>query len=181
MHRVAQLLKRFKDIEDRLVVVDLERGLADQVEVEGTPVHIGRCERELALADRRNQPGAVQLDPVVLADQPELDGDTLVTPRSLKPTPMTTTSLKLPDALKQRAAQAAQRQGISPHAFMVQAIEQAATLAEQRAGFVAEALGAREQMLTTGEGYDAADVHDWLKARVTDRKAARPQAKPWRG
>ena len=63
----------------------------------------------------------------------------------------------------------------------VQAIEQAATLAEQRAGFVAEALGAREQMLTTGEGYDAADVHDWLKARVTDRKAARPQAKPWRG
>ena len=94
---------------------------------------------------------------------------------------MTTTSLKLPDALKQRAAQAAQRQGISPHAFMVQAIEQAATLAEQRAGFVAEALGAREQMLTTGEGYDAADVQDWLKARVTDRKAARPQAKPWRG
>ena len=57
---------------------------------------------------------------------------------------MTTTSLKLPDALRQRAAEAAQRQGISPHAFMVQAIEQAATLAEQRAGFVAEALGARE-------------------------------------
>lgn len=94
---------------------------------------------------------------------------------------MTTTSLKLSDALKQRAAEAAQRQGISPHAFMVQAIEQAATLAEQRASFVAEALGAREEMRATGEGYDATEVHDWLKARVSDRKAARPQARPWRG
>lgn len=94
---------------------------------------------------------------------------------------MSTTSLKLSDALKQRAAEAAQRQGISPHAFMVQAIEQAATQAEQRAGFVADALAAREHMLTSGEGYEAADVHAWLKARVGDRKAARPQAKPWRG
>lgn len=93
---------------------------------------------------------------------------------------MSTTSLKLPDTLKQRAAEAAQRQGISPHAFMVQAIEQAALLAEQRANFVAEALGAREQMLSTDEGYDAADVHAWLKARVDDREAAKPQAKPWR-
>ena len=94
---------------------------------------------------------------------------------------MTTTSLKLPDALKQRAAQAAQRQGISPHAFMVQAIEQAAAQAEQRASFIAEALDAREHMLATGEGYEAANVHAWLKARVTDRKSPKPHAQPWRG
>jgi len=94
---------------------------------------------------------------------------------------MTTTSLKLPDALKQRAAEAAQRQGISPHAFMVQAIEQAAAQAEQRAAFVAEALAAREQVLASGEGYEASDVHAWLQARVADRQAEKPQAKPWRG
>jgi len=35
---------------------------------------------------------------------------------------MTTTSLKLPDDLKQRAADDALRLGISLHAFMVQAI-----------------------------------------------------------
>lgn len=93
---------------------------------------------------------------------------------------MTTTSLKLPDELKQRAAVAAQRQGVSPHAFMVQAIEQAAIAAERRAGFVADALAAREQMLASGKGYDADEVHAYLKARVAGRKAAKPKARAWR-
>lgn len=94
---------------------------------------------------------------------------------------MTTTSLKLPEELKQRATAAAQRQGISPHAFMVQAIEQAAAAAERRAGFVADALAAREQMLASGKGYDADEVHAYLKARVSGNQAAKPKARAWRG
>lgn len=93
---------------------------------------------------------------------------------------MSTTSLKLPDELKQRAIAAAEKIGVSPHAFMVHAIEQAATAAEQRADFVAEALAAREQMLKTGKGYDAAEVHAYLKARVAGGKAAKPKAGSWR-
>lgn len=57
---------------------------------------------------------------------------------------MYNTPLKLPDDLKQRAIAAAEKAGVSPHAFMVHAIEQVATAAEQRAGFVAEALAERE-------------------------------------
>lgn len=94
---------------------------------------------------------------------------------------MTTTSLKLPDELKQRAVAAAQMQGVSPHAFMVQAIEQAANAAERRRGFVAEALAAREQMIATGKGYGADEVHSYLKARVEGRKSTKPKAKSWRG
>lgn len=94
---------------------------------------------------------------------------------------MATTSLKLTDELKQRAVSAAQKQGISPHAFMVQAIEQAALAAERRAGFVADALAAREDMLATGKGYEADEVHAYLKARVAGRKTAKPKAKTWRG
>ena len=94
---------------------------------------------------------------------------------------MSTTSLKLPDDLKQRAVAAAQTQGVSPHAFMVQAIELAATAAEQRSSFVADALAARKQLLRSGKGYDADAVHGYLKARVAGRKAARPKAKSWRG
>ena len=45
---------------------------------------------------------------------------------------MSTTSLKLPDDLKERAAAAAKIQGITPHAFMVEAIRMAATAAENR-------------------------------------------------
>ena len=94
---------------------------------------------------------------------------------------MSTTSLKLSDELKQRAVAAAQMKGVSPHAFMVSAIEQAATAAEQRAGFVGEAQAAREQMLRTGKGYDAGEVHAYLKARIAGKKAVKPKAGSWRG
>jgi predicted transcriptional regulator len=92
---------------------------------------------------------------------------------------MSTTSLKLPDELKQRAVAAAQTRGVSPHAFMVQAIEQAAIAAEQRSSFVAEARSARAEMLKTGKGYAADEVHTYLKARIAGKKSAKPKAKSW--
>mgnify|MGYP000320666049 CR=1 FL=1 len=94
---------------------------------------------------------------------------------------MSTTSLKLSDELKQRAVAAAERKGVSPHAFMVQAIERAATAAERRASFVGEAQVAREQMLSSGTGYDASEVHAYLKARIAGDKVVRPKAKSWQG
>jgi predicted transcriptional regulator len=92
---------------------------------------------------------------------------------------MTTTSLKLSDELKQRAVAAAEKKGMSPHAFMVQAIERAATAAEWRASFVSEAQAAREKMLSTGKGFDAREVHSYLKARIAGNNPARPKAKSW--
>lgn len=94
---------------------------------------------------------------------------------------MATTSLKLSDEIKKRAVEAAMKQGVSPHAFMVRAIEQAAAAAEQRASFLADARAAREQMLVSGEGYEAGEVHAHLKARISGRKVAKPKAKPWQG
>ena len=92
---------------------------------------------------------------------------------------MATTSLKLTDELKQRTVALAQKQGVSPHAFMVDAIEHAAAAAEQRLGFVDEALAARAQMLKSGLGFDAQEVHTYLKARVSDKAAPKPKATPW--
>lgn len=92
---------------------------------------------------------------------------------------MATTSLKLSDELKLRAVAVAQRQGVSPHAFMVEAIEHAATAAERRAGFVEEAQVARALMLETDKGFDADEVHAYLKARIVDRQSAKPKAKSW--
>ncbi len=94
---------------------------------------------------------------------------------------MPTTSLKLPEELKQRAVSAAQKQGMTPHAFMVKAIEQAATAAENRAEFVAEAEAARAALLKSGKGYDADEVHAYLRSRVAGKKTAKPRAKSWRG
>ncbi len=92
---------------------------------------------------------------------------------------MSTTSLKLPDELKKRAADAAQQLGISPHAFMVSAIDQAATATERRAKLLADAKAARDEMLETGKGFAADDVHAYLKAKASGKKAAKPKARSW--
>lgn len=92
---------------------------------------------------------------------------------------MVTTSLKLTDELKQRTVALAQKQGVSPHAFMVDAIEHAAAAAEQRQGFVEDAQAARAQMLKSGLGFDAQEVHAYLKARRSDQAAPKPKATPW--
>jgi predicted transcriptional regulator len=85
---------------------------------------------------------------------------------------MSTISLKLPDELKQRAIDAAHVLGISPHAFMVEAIRQAVHAVEQRA--------ARAEMLAEGQGYAPDDVRAHLHSRLTDRSVARPAKTPWR-
>lgn len=63
---------------------------------------------------------------------------------------------------------------------MTQMFEQSATPTERRARFLAEAQAVREEMLGTGKGYDADEVHAYLKARIAGRKPAKPEAKPWR-
>lgn len=94
---------------------------------------------------------------------------------------MSTTSLKLPEDLKQLAAAAARTQGITPHAFMVNAIRAAATAAEKRAGFVADALAAKAETLESGQGYAAAEVHDYLRARAQAKPAPpKPRIRSWR-
>lgn len=93
---------------------------------------------------------------------------------------MSTTSLKLSEELKQRAASAAQELGISTHAFMVDAIRQAADAVEVRATFVAEALAARAAMLESGKGHDSKQVGDYLRKRISDNTTPRPVSKPWR-
>jgi predicted transcriptional regulator len=93
---------------------------------------------------------------------------------------MTTTSLKLPEDLKLKAIAAAQEVGVTPHAFMVEAIRKAVAASEKRAQFIEEANAARAQMLETGTGYDAKEVHAYLRERLVNSEAPAPEAKPWR-
>ena len=93
---------------------------------------------------------------------------------------MTTTSLKLPDDLKQRASSAAHALGVSPHAFMVSAIEQVAAATELRLCFIDEAKAARDEMIETGRGMDADEVHAFMKAKTSGERIAKPEARSWR-
>jgi len=93
---------------------------------------------------------------------------------------VSTTSLKLPADVKRLALAAAKQRGVSPHAFMVDAIREAATAAEKRAAFVSYAVGSRTEALRSGKAYEAADVHAYIRARAQGKRAARPKAKSWR-
>ena len=106
-------------------------------------------------------------------------GVTMVSPHLVDPD-MATTSLKLPEDIKQLAVAAAKQQGVTPHAFMVEAIRAAATNAERRAQFVADALASRTEAVKSGKGYAAEEVHAYLQARVQGKPAPKPRAKAWR-
>lgn len=93
---------------------------------------------------------------------------------------MSTTSLKLSEALRQRVQANSQRQGISPHAFMVGAIEQAALAADRQAEFIDEAKAAHVEMMQSGQGFDADEVHAYIAARIAGENPPRPKARTWR-
>ena len=90
-----------------------------------------------------------------------------------------TTTLKLPESLKKRIVPLAESTGKTPHAWMVEAIEAQATLAEKRKAFVADALAAEEEVRRTGKVYAIDDVHRYMRALARGKKARRPKPVKW--
>ena len=80
-----------------------------------------------------------------------------------------TTTLKLPEELKARIVSAAQASGKSPHAFMVEALEAQARLAEMRQSFMDDEVDAG------GELYAMEDVQAYILARTSGKAAKRPK------
>jgi predicted transcriptional regulator len=92
---------------------------------------------------------------------------------------MATTSLKLSDELKEQATNAATALGMSPHAFMVEAIKQATQNAELRSAFLAQGNAARKQAIKTGKAYAAKDVHQHMRDRINGIKKNSLKIKSW--
>lgn len=90
-----------------------------------------------------------------------------------------TTTLKLPESLKKRIVPLAESAGKTPHAWMVEAIETHATLAEKRRAFVADAAAAEKDVKKSGLAYRAEDVHRYIRARAAGKKPARPKPIRW--
>jgi len=89
------------------------------------------------------------------------------------------TTLKLPGRLKQRIVPLARSSGKTPHAWMVEALETHAALAEKCRIFVADSLAAEKQVERTDRAYPAGEVHRYLHARVAGRKTNRPKPARW--
>ena len=89
---------------------------------------------------------------------------------------MTTTTLKIPDALKVRIADAAQRAGKSAHAFMIEALEAETRRAEMRLDFVNSALKAAQGVVRYGEVYAMDAVHRYFSDRLAGKSRKRPKS-----
>lgn len=88
------------------------------------------------------------------------------------------TTLKLPSALKARISKIAKKAGRTPHAFMVEALERQTEREERMEAFVREAAASDREIEAGGEVYAAEDVHSWMERLARGEPAKRPKA--WR-
>ena len=94
--------------------------------------------------------------------------------RLAKRSPMSTTTLKLPESLKARIAPLAEASGKTPHAWMVDALEAQASLVELRESFLADGEAAARAVDAGGPLFAAEDVRAYIIERVRGRRTRRP-------
>lgn len=87
---------------------------------------------------------------------------------------MSTTTIRLPDALKARIAAVAKRAGTTPHNFILEAIAEKADLAERRAEFDAVAEQRYAGIVASGKTIAWDDMRGYLEKRIAGKPARRP-------
>lgn len=79
---------------------------------------------------------------------------------------MATTSIKLPDSLKERIVKLAAETGKTAHAFMVDAIAEQTERVEEDRAFMARAEASLQHYKETGIGYAAEDVYEFIREKL---------------
>ncbi len=87
---------------------------------------------------------------------------------------MTTTTLKLPESLKQRIAPLAQAAGKTPHAWMIDALQAQVQLADLRESFLGDARAEADAIDAGGPLYAMEDVAAYLRAHARGSDAVPP-------
>ena len=87
----------------------------------------------------------------------------------------TTTTLKLPEELKARIAPLADSVAKTPHAWMVEALEAQARLAEMRQSFINDALTSAAEVDAGGALYAMQDVYKYITRKAAGKTTRRPK------
>ena len=90
---------------------------------------------------------------------------------------MSTTTIRLPDDLKARVAEAAKQAGTTSHNFILEAIAEKADLAAQRADFHAMPDQRYAELLETGMSIPWEEARTYLKSRLAGKAVKRPVAR----
>ena len=90
---------------------------------------------------------------------------------------MSTTTIRLPENLKKRIAQAAEQAGTSSHAFILEAIANSVEAAERRNDFHEVAERRYAEIAASGKTIPWSEMRTYLLDRVSGKKTARPRPK----
>ena len=90
---------------------------------------------------------------------------------------MSTTTIRLPDDLKEKVSRAAKRAGTTSHNFILEAITEKAELTEQRNDFLSVAESRYSAIVASGRTIPWADMQRYLRDKVVGKKVSRPAAK----
>lgn len=90
---------------------------------------------------------------------------------------MSTTTIRLPDDLKARVAEAAKRAGTTTHGFILEAIAEKTAQDEIRAGFETEAENRYARIIASGETISWADMRHYLKAKIAGKDTSLPKSR----
>ena len=94
---------------------------------------------------------------------------------------MSTTTIRLPEDLKDRIAQAAKRTGTSSHAFILEAIAERVNAVELRNDFYDIAEQRYAEIVASGKTVPWSEMRSYLEKRLAGKKAARPKARKLSG
>ncbi|MBI3045627.1 MAG: ribbon-helix-helix protein, CopG family [Betaproteobacteria bacterium] len=90
---------------------------------------------------------------------------------------MSTTTIRLPQDLKERVARAAKRRGATAHGFILEAIREKAEQEERRAEFVDSAEQRYAEIVASGKTVPWTEMRRYLERRLTGSKVSRPKAR----
>lgn len=90
---------------------------------------------------------------------------------------MSTTTIRLPEELKARVAEAAKHAGTTAHGFILEAIAEKTERAERQAGFDAEAEERYARIVATGKAISWREMRGYLEARTAGKAAKPPVAR----
>ena len=87
----------------------------------------------------------------------------------------TTTSLKLPDDLKEKVGAIAHEVRQTPHAYMIEAIAERVARDERRQAFLEAGLKSLAEFKRTGIAYEHDDVMRYFADRIAGKKSRKPK------
>ncbi len=90
---------------------------------------------------------------------------------------MPTTTIRLPEDLKDRIAHAAERAGTTSHAFILDAIAERVDEEERRNDFHDTAERRYAEIVTSGMTIPWSEMRTYLENRLAGRKESRPKAR----